>query len=54
MVDDIAPPKLKKVGRKRTTKVSSKTLTLKEKYDKAKRSAKRTLKNRAKVEFDYA
>ena len=43
MVDDIAPPKLKKVGRKRTTKVSSKTLTLKEKYDKAKRSAKRTL-----------
>ena len=43
MVDDIAPPKLKKVGRKRTTEISSKTLTLKEKYNKAKRSATRTL-----------
>ena len=43
MVDDIAPPKLKKVGRKRTTSISSKTLTLKEKYNRAKRSAKRTL-----------
>ena len=43
MVDDIAPPKLKKAGRKRTTEISSKTLTLKEKYNKAKRSATRTL-----------
>ena len=42
MVDDIAPPKPKTAGRKRTAKVSYKTITLKEKYDKAKRSAKRT------------
>ena len=43
MVEDIAPPKPKRVGRKRTIKVSAKTETLKEKYVKAKRSAKRTL-----------
>ena len=29
MVDDIAPPKLKKVGRKRTKKISSKSDLLK-------------------------
>ena len=43
MVDDIAPPKKKKVGRKRTTTVSAKTQTLKEKFVKAKKSATRTL-----------
>ena len=48
MVDDISPPKPKTSGRRRTTKVSSKTLTLKEKYDKAKRSAKRTLNSENK------
>ena len=45
MVEDIAPPKLKKAGRKRVVPISSKTLTLKEKYTKAKRSAKQTLKS---------
>ena len=43
MLDYIAPPKPRRVGRKRTVKVSAKTETLKEKYVKAKRSAKRTL-----------
>ena len=44
MVDDIAPPKLKKVGRKRTKKVSSKSDLLK----RAKRSAKRIVETQNK------
>ena len=44
MVDDIAPPKLKKVGRKRTNKVSSKSDLLK----RAKRSAKRIVETQNK------
>ena len=50
MVDDIAPPKLKKGGRKRVTSISSKTLTLREKYTKAKRSAKQILKSENRKE----
>ena len=44
MVDDIAPPKLKKVGRKRTKKISSKSDLLK----RAKRSAKRIVETQNK------
>ena len=44
MVDDIAPPKLKRVGRKRTKKVSSKSDLLK----RAKRSAKRIVETQNK------